>query len=157
TTHRGTRSSQSSSSSAPETDTPSAGEDAPSGIPEDTQPATVARIVDGDTLELSADHSGPALETTSQVDVRLLEIDTPETVHPTTPEQCYGQQATTRLSELAPPGSTVWIQRDEELTDQYGRYLLYLWNNEGTFVNLSLVQDGYVGSGNAETIERGFG
>src|SRR5699024_8977878 len=94
-------------------------------------------------LELSAAASGSVLTSTAQVDVRLLEIDTPETVHPSKPVQCYGKQATTRLSELAPPGETVWIQRDEELRDQYGRYLLYLWNSEGTFVNLALVRDGY--------------
>src|SRR5699024_4134059 len=119
------------------------GGDAPGGVPERAQPATVARIVDGDTLELSADRAGPALSTTSQIDVRLLEIDTPETVDPNEPEQCYGQQAAAQLKQLAPPGSTVWVQRDEELTDRYGRYLLYLWNSEGTFVNLSLAKDGY--------------
>src|SRR5699024_6972556 len=64
-------------------------------------------------------------------------------VDPNESEQCYGQQAAAQLKQLAPPGSTVWVQRDEELTDRYGRYLLYLWNSEGTFVNLSLVKDGY--------------
>src|SRR5699024_8279410 len=108
------------------------GGDAPGGVPERAQPATVARIVDGDTLALSADRAGPALSTTSQIDVRLLEIDTPETVDPNEPEQCYGQQAAAQLKQLAPPGSTVWVLRDAELTDRYGRYLLYLWNSECT-------------------------
>lgn len=116
---------------------------APEGVPVGVQKATVVRIVDGDTLELAAVAPGPALESTQQVDVRLLEIDTPETVDPNEPVQCYGAQATQRLTELAPPGSTVWIQRDQELRDRYGRYLLYLWNDAGVFVNLALVQDGY--------------
>lgn len=118
-------------------------EGAPSGIPADVQQATVARIVDGDTLELAAVAPGPALSSTEQVDVRLLEIDTPETKDPDAPVQCYGRQATNRLAELAPPGSTVWVQRDEELKDRYGRYLLYMWNDDGVFVNLTLVEEGY--------------
>lgn len=113
------------------------------GIPDDAQRATVRRIVDGDTLELAAVAAGSVLGSTQQVDVRLLEIDTPETKHPSEPVQCYGGEATSRLRELAAPGSTVWVQRDQELRDQYSRYLLYLWNADGTFVNLSMVQGGY--------------
>lgn len=116
---------------------------APEGLPADVQEATVARIVDGDTLELSAVAAGAALGSTQQVDVRLLEIDTPETKDPNEPVQCYGAEATSRLGQLAPPGSSVWVQRDEELRDQYGRYLLYLWTGDGTFVNLTLVEEGY--------------
>ncbi len=112
---------------------------APTGVPADAQQATVARIVDGDTLELAATAPGPA----TQIDVRLLEINTPETQHPDKPVQCYGAEATAHLTQLAPVGSTVWIQRDQEIKDQYGRYLLYLWNEQGTFVNLALVRDGY--------------
>lgn len=116
---------------------------APAGVPDDVQQARVRRIVDGDTLEVAAVSAGPVLASTAQVDVRLLEIDTPETKHPTEPRQCYGGEATARLTELAPPGSTVWVQRDEELRDRYGRYLLYLYNDDGVFVNLRLVSEGY--------------
>lgn len=117
--------------------------DAPDEVPANAAKATVARIVDGDTLELAAVAAGAVLGSTQQVDVRLLEIDTPETVHPTEPVQCYGAEASERLTELAPPGSTVWLQRDQELRDQYGRYLLYMWTDQGTFVNLAMVADGY--------------
>lgn len=116
---------------------------APQDVPADAQKATVARIVDGDTLELSAVAAGAVLGSTQQVDVRLLEIDTPETKDPNEPVQCYGAEASSKLEELAPPGSTVWVQRDEELRDRYGRYLLYLWNADGVFVNLTLVEGGY--------------
>lgn len=116
---------------------------APERVPREAQEAVVERIVDGDTLELAAVAAGTALADTQQVDVRLLEIDAPETKHPDEPVQCYGAEATRHLRQLAPPGSTVWVQRDAELRDQYGRYLLYLWNADGGFVNLAMVADGY--------------
>lgn len=116
---------------------------APAGVPDDVQQARVRRVVDGDTLEIAAVSAGPILASVAQVDVRLLEIDTPETKHPTEPRQCYGPEATARLEQLAPQGSTVWVQRDQELRDRYGRYLLYLYNDEGVFVNLRLVSEGY--------------
>lgn len=80
----------------------------PRGVPDQAQRARVKRIIDGDTLELAAVAAGSALHSTAQVDVRLLEIDTPETVHPSEPEQCFGAEATAQLRRLAPVGSTVW-------------------------------------------------
>lgn len=130
-------------STAPTTAPTTAEVAAPGGVPADTQEAQVQRIVDGDTLELAAVNTGAVLTSTDPVKVRLLEIDTPETKHPSEPEQCYGQEATARLTELTPPGSTVWVQRDQELHDRYERHLLYLWNDDGDFVNLEMVQDGY--------------
>ncbi|WP_310270321.1 thermonuclease family protein [Haloactinomyces albus] len=115
----------------------------PEGVPEEAQQAMVRRIVDGDTVELAALAAGTALAGTSPVEVRLLEIDTPETRDPSEPVQCYGREAAAHLTELIPVGSTVWVQRDEELKDQYDRYLLYLWNAEGTFVNLEMVRGGF--------------
>lgn len=116
---------------------------APTGIPVSVQRATVRRIVDGDTLELVGRSGKGPLSRGAQVDVRLLEIDTPETKHRSKPVQCYGERATARLTKLVPPGSTVWVQRDTELRDQYGRYLLYLWNDDGVFVNRRMVADGF--------------
>ncbi|MGY0498257.1 thermonuclease family protein [Nocardia sp. FBN12] len=116
---------------------------APTGVPADAQRAVVRRIVDGDTLAVAAVTAGPALDSTSTVDVRLLEINAPETKDPNTPVQCFGPEATAELTRLAPVGSTVWVQRDQELRDRYGRYLLYMWDPRGEFVNLSLVQSGH--------------
>ncbi|MFD3701575.1 thermonuclease family protein [Nocardia sp. NPDC058658] len=42
-----------------------------------------------------------------------------------------------------PVGSTVWVERDEELVDGSGRHLLYLWSSGGEFVNLALVRSGH--------------
>ena len=101
----------------------------PSGV------ARVEKVVDGDTVEVSL--------STGRERVRLLGIDTPETVHPTKPVECFGPEASARLAELAPVGSELRIERDVELRDRYGRLLAYLWTPDGTFINRSMVADGY--------------
>lgn len=124
--------------------TPAQGEpDRPDGVPRDTQEITVRRVVDGDTLEVAAVAAGATLAATTQVDVRLLEIDTPETRDPSEPVQCYGKPATRALQRMLPTGSRAWVQRDQQLRDAYDRYLLYVWNDDGRFVNLAMVRRGY--------------
>ena len=110
--------------------------------PSRAAPATVVRLVDGDTLIVRADAGAPGVPAGVETRVRLLEIDTPESVTPGVPVECYGEQATRELARLAPPGSRVWVVRDQELLDVYGRTLLYLWNDRGQFVNLELVRSG---------------
>lgn len=97
--------------------------------------ATVTSIIDGDTIVV--DIAG------QEHRVRLLGVDTPETVHPARPVECFGPEAAERLSELTPPGSTLRLERDLELRDAYGRLLAYLFTEDGTFVNLVLVEEGY--------------
>ncbi len=86
------------------------------------------------------------LRSTASVDVRLLEIDTPETVHPSEPVQCFGPAASDALARLAPVGSTVWVLPDQELEDYYDRTLLYLWSvddGKALFVNRAMVARGF--------------
>lgn len=97
--------------------------------------ARVTKLVDGDTIELTL--------STGRERVRLLGIDTPETVHPTKPVECFGPEASARLAELAPVGSELRIERDVELRDRYGRLLAYLFTPDGTFINRAMVADGY--------------
>lgn len=111
----------------------------PSDVPDKAQKVEVWQIVDGDTIEVT----GLNFTSSYTADVRLLEINTPETKHPTEPDQCYGKQATDALARLLPTGSTAYVLRDKDLKDQYGRFLLYIWNDEGVFVNLRMVKDGY--------------
>jgi micrococcal nuclease len=75
--------------------------------------------------------------------VRLLGIDTPETVHPTKPVECFGREASRRTKELLPAGTVVRLQRDVEARDRYGRLLAYVRRADGTFVNLALLEEGY--------------
>ncbi|MDQ3502920.1 MAG: thermonuclease family protein [Actinomycetota bacterium] len=112
-------------------------------LPAEAQEAVVDRHIDGDTLALRGLAVGPVLSSTSQITVRLLEIDTPETKQPGTPVQCYGPEASARLAALAPVGTRVYVVADRERTDQYGRDLLYLWDAQGASINLSLVDGGF--------------
>jgi micrococcal nuclease len=100
--------------------------------------ALVVEVIDGDTVTL--DVAGNT-ET-----VRLVGIDTPETVHPTKPVECFGPQASAFLTRLLPPGTQVRIQRDMQARDSYGRLLLYLFlptPGGDKFVNLELVARGF--------------
>ena len=94
--------------------------------------APVTRVVDGDTIEARI---GGRDE-----DVRLIGIDTPETVKPDTPVQCFGPQAshfTHRLLE----GRTVRLVPGDEQRDIYGRLLAYVHLGD-RFVNAMLVRRG---------------
>jgi micrococcal nuclease len=94
--------------------------------------ARVIRVIDGDTIEAQI---GSADE-----DVRLIGIDTPETVKPGTPVQCYGPRAsdfTHRLLE----GRTVRLVLGVERRDVYGRLLAYVRLGR-RFVNAMLVRRG---------------
>lgn len=98
--------------------------------------ATVVRVVDGDTVVLRL--------RVGEEHVRLIGVDTPETVKPNTPVQCFGPQASSHLKHLLPPGTTVRVARDAEARDHFGRLLLYLWRvSDGRFVNLEIAADGF--------------
>jgi micrococcal nuclease len=97
--------------------------------------ARVIKVVDGDTLEVEVD--------TGSERVRLLGIDTPETVHPTKPVECFGPEASARMKQLAPPGTELRLERDTELRDRFGRLLAYAFLADGTFINRSMVTDGF--------------
>ncbi len=94
----------------------------------------VLEVVDGDTLIVST-ANGP--ET-----VRLLGVDTPESVDPHRPVQCFGQEATVALTAMVPPGTAVVLHRDVEARDKYGRLLAYVHGPHG-FVNIQLVDQGF--------------
>ncbi|MGW6564180.1 thermonuclease family protein [Streptomyces sp. NPDC054975] len=98
----------------------------------------VLRVIDGDTLEVRG--TGRVVADGAVARVRLLEIDTPER------GACYSRQATARTAELLPVGSKLRTEIDVDLKDRYGRYLLYVWNEQGVFVNESLVRSGHAKS-----------
>jgi micrococcal nuclease len=96
---------------------------------------TVVRVIDGDTIDVRIGRK--------VVRIRLLGIDTPETKDPRRPVQCYGPEASHRTAELLPAGTIVQLEADVERTDAFGRTLAYVHREDGLFVNLSLVTDGY--------------
>jgi len=92
----------------------------------------VTRVVDGDTIEVRL---GGAVE-----DVRLIGIDTPETVKPGTPVQCFGPRAS-RFAKRLLEGRRVRLVFGAERRDAYGRLLAYLYLGR-RFVNPVLVRRG---------------
>jgi micrococcal nuclease len=98
--------------------------------------ATVVRVVDGDTIVV--DLGG------SETDVRLIGLDTPETVDPRRPVGCYGPEASARTKELLAAGTPVRLERDAELRDHYGRLLAYVRRaSDDLLVNRELVAGGF--------------
>ncbi len=108
----------------------------PGGEPEQPGAARVLRVVDGDTIVVSIG----GLEES----VRLLGIDTPESVDPRSPVECFGKEASDHTQALLPPGTDVRLVRDVEARDRYSRLLAYVYRaDDGAFVNLQLVRDGF--------------
>jgi micrococcal nuclease len=98
--------------------------------------ATVERVVDGDTIIV---HVGGRRER-----VRFIGMDTPESVKPNTPVQCFAIAASNRTKALLPAGTPVRLVGDVEQRDKYKRLLAYVYRaRDNLFVNLSLVRDGY--------------
>ncbi len=94
--------------------------------------ATVVRVVDGDTLEARI---GGAVE-----DVRLIGVDTPETVAPGEPVQCFGARAS-HFTKRALDGRRVRLVFGAERRDVYGRVLAYAYIDH-EFFNAALVRRG---------------
>lgn len=101
---------------------------------ENTYP--VIRVVDGDTLAVLMDGE--------QVTLRLIGLDTPETVDPRKPVQCFGKAATDMAKELL-TGKTVRLEFDasQGTVDKYGRTLAYIFLADGTLFNEYMIALGY--------------
>jgi micrococcal nuclease len=95
--------------------------------------ADVVRVVDGDTIEVELDGRVE--------DVRYIGIDTPETVKPGTPVECFGKEASAANTRLV-EGRHVLLEFDRELRDRYGRLLAYVYAGN-QLVNAELVRGGY--------------
>ena len=93
--------------------------------------AAVVRVVDGDTIELDTGEK-----------VRYIGVNAPESVDPRKPVECFGKEASEYNKSLV-EGKAVGLVGDVGDKDKYGRLLRYVYLNDGTFVNLKLVQDGY--------------
>ncbi len=98
---------------------------------------TVSKIIDGDTLDVKLPHGATER-------VRLIGIDTPESVDPRRPVQCFGYEASAYLKKLIGT-QPVYIERDalSDDRDKYGRLLRYIFLPDNTFVNEKMVADGY--------------
>jgi micrococcal nuclease len=101
-----------------------------------TPNATLVYVTDGDTIGVEIDGT--------EERIRMIGIDTPETKKPNTPVQCFGPEATAFTKSLLPEGTPLYIERDVEARDAYGRLLAYVYRtDDGTFVNLAIIAQGY--------------
>jgi micrococcal nuclease len=95
----------------------------------------VARVVDGDTIRVALPSGEEA--------VRYIGIDTPESVKPGSPVECFARRASA-FNERLVAGERVRLVRDVEERDRYGRLLAYVYRaRDGLFVNAELVRRGY--------------
>jgi micrococcal nuclease len=94
--------------------------------------ATVTRVIDGDTIEIN--YKGRT------EDVRLLLIDTPETVHPSKPVEPFGPEASQFVKDTL-TGEKVRIKVGSEERDRYDRLLAYVFIN-GTTIQEMLFKKG---------------
>lgn len=96
----------------------------------------VTKVVDGDTLTISKDGSS--------VTLRLIGIDTPETVHPSKPVECFGTEASNKAKSLL-SGKYITLETDESqgTYDKYQRILAYVYLPDGTMFNKYMISEGY--------------
>lgn len=112
------------------------------GTVTDTAPGTlhgpypVVRSVDGDTIRVNRNGE--------EIVIRFIGLDTPETVAPDRPVECFGPEASARTKELV-EGGQVWLEYDEAsgLTDKYDRTLAFVWLDQQTMLNELLIAEGY--------------
>jgi micrococcal nuclease len=91
----------------------------------------VRRVIDGDTLLTDAEER-----------IRLIGIDTPETVHPNKPVQAFGKAASAYTKKQA-EGKTMYLEFDQTPTDKYGRTLAFAYFDDGRLLNAEILRCGY--------------
>lgn len=108
--------------------------------------ARVTRVVDGDTISVSIDGK--------EYKLRMIGVDTPETVHPNKPVEFYGKEASDFTKQQL-TDKTVYLEKDVSESDRYGRLLRYVWTSRpatnnptdseiiNQMFNAKLVKNGY--------------
>ncbi|MFC3418308.1 thermonuclease family protein [Salinicoccus hispanicus] len=98
-------------------------------------PVNLYRVVDGDTVNVLDDDG-------NELKLRLLLIDTPETVHPNKPVEPFGKDASARLTDLVNAADQLYIEYDDGAkTDHYDRELVYLYADDAN-VHEVLLEEG---------------
>lgn len=92
------------------------------------------RVIDGDTIvaEIDGKHEK----------IRLIGVDTPETVHPSKPVEYFSKEASEFTKRMV-EGKQVRLEFDWQKRDKYGRLLAYIFLIDGVFVNAEIVKQGY--------------
>ena len=96
--------------------------------------AKVVAVIDGDTIDVDLGEGNIKR-------IRYIGVDTPESVDPRQPVQCFSKEATAKNKELVENG-IVGLEKDVSETDKYGRLLRYVYMGD-LFINHVLVAEGY--------------
>lgn len=123
-------------SGAPTTSAPQVSSSGLSPVEALDGPFEVIRVVDGDTIHVQVG--------SKDVKVRLIGIDTPETVAPGRPVGCFGPEASAEAHSLM-DGRSVFLEYDasQDRLDKYGRTLAYVWLSPTDSVNEDLLLGGF--------------
>ncbi len=99
-------------------------------------PYTVTRLVDGDTIHVNANDQ--------KLKIRMIGLNTPETVDPRKPVECFGREASAQAKTIL-VGQQVYLETDpsQDTIDRHGRTLAYVWTSSGRLFNLDMIADGY--------------
>lgn len=96
----------------------------------------VTHVVDGDTIDIEV--SGVKNR------IRLLGINTPESVAQNRPIECFGKESAERVKELLiNQAVTIKLDPNKPEKDEYGRILAYVWRGDNLFINQALIEEGY--------------
>ncbi len=96
----------------------------------------VEKVVDGDTIDVSINGKTER--------IRLIGMDTPETVDPRTVVQCFGKEASDKAKATL-TGAKVRLEQDatQGERDKYGRILAYVFLEDGSNFNKYMISEGY--------------
>jgi micrococcal nuclease len=95
----------------------------------------VSKVIDGDTIEV--------VKNNEKFKVRLLGVDTPESVHPTKQVECFGKEASEFVKTSLLNQEVVLVNDDSQLDiDKYGRLLRYVYI-DGKLFNQLLLEKGF--------------
>lgn len=99
-------------------------------------PYDVVKVVDGDTIDVRID--------SKTVKVRVIGLNTPETVDPRKPVECFGKQASAQATKLL-KDTKVYLESDDsqQNRDKYDRLLRYVWLEDGTNFSKIMIESGF--------------
>lgn len=111
----------------------------------DGRPIIITRAIDGDTVDVEFTD---ALKDNDRVRVRLIGVNTPESVDSRKPVQCFGKEASAHTAELVAGitiehPATLVMDASQGEYDKYQRRLAYIYLPDGTMLNERIIADGY--------------
>lgn len=104
----------------------------------------VLKVVDGDTLVVAMNGKNPSTTLRTGITIRLIGLDTPETVDPRKPVQCFGKEASEKAKQIL-SGKSVRLEMDPSQgeLDKYRRTLAYVFLPDGTNFAERMIAEGY--------------